>query len=248
MISKPENLQFLKAEDVIGFKKNTCIFCNQTYNFLCKHESGTRTSRNPYSESEYTWTSKTYFPADLDLNIFTFSFSEEEQKKIQAELLRKKLEQEIKGRAQSLRMDLEKRLQDLPETLRKRTIDVAVGDIICEEKTVGLKISKYMHYLFFADLATIFDNKSDYGACWDDDIYYKPNGIKAHLECWPYQKATLQETKIEILYPKFLKTLEKSPRFKDYRAALEEHPEMYGMAEKMKIELKFKRYNPLQDL
>ena len=248
-----ETPQYLKEQDIIDFKKDTCIFCNGKFPVLCRHASGVAESRGDhgFGGSEYSWSSQTYYPKDLDLILFTFSFADEQKRKIMEEgKFRARLSSQVEARAKKLRQDLEERLGDLPPQTRTRAINAAIIDISAEAypQNIGATKSRYFHNLFFGDIGLIFTRKSYYApqGSWDDKVYYEPNAIKVHLDCWPYEKAKQEEKGITRTHPTILKALEKNPRFEGYRAVLDQPPEIHALARNIKAEIKFKRYNPLE--
>lgn len=255
-----EKPQFLKEDDIIALKKDSCIFCNGLFKVDCIHESGVAESRGDHGMGggEYHWTHISYTPREINLYLFSCSFLPEEQKTIYStkEALKQRLTREIRTKAEWMREDLKKKI-DLPVEQKQRAIDAIVNDCLAElesesrgffQESKGSKLDQrletYFHTLFLGDLKLIAEHRTYYGQGWDDTIHYGRE-IKSHTTCWPYKKVAdeVEEERL-VPYRKFLEHLQANPRFAGYQARLEEFPEIFDLTRKLSVQLKVHRFDP----
>ena len=245
---------FLKPEDIEALKKDTCLFCNGT--FPTKERIGSYTKRVG-SDDEKEWvdaTKKVIYCADLDIYHFTFDFPKEER-----ESLAREREELYKAEVKSVQRNAGQRKEDLERILplegREKTlaVEAIVSDILrsVDEKSmcgseIRRKLEAAYYQFFFTDLErACYERGKAQGSC--EEVFYKPACLKTHVRCWPYAPV-LQDRTERVNYRVFLAHLEQTRIGKGYTAKLEEYPELFACTPDLHIDLKIKRYNPLEFL
>lgn len=256
-----EEPQFLKKEDIIDFKKDTCIFCNGLFKTECICTSGTAESRGDHGMGghEYQWTNAHYSPRELELYIFSADFTPRERGQIYGSkpALKEKVSREIKARAEELRKDLQTKI-DLPPEQKQRAIEAIVNDCLAElayeprsffhgssGTRLDQRLEAYYHNLLLGDLEIVTKAGNDYAKprSWEDTISYC-HGLKSHTKCWPYKKVSEGEEVRTVPYRKFLEHLQANPRFTGYQAQLEEFQEVFDLTKRLSIQLKVHKFDP----
>lgn len=255
MITQP---QFLNAEELTDYKKDTCLFCNER--FRTRSKSETHEASGGSCEYSYTYmlTTTTNYVADLDLYYFSFQFGTENEAKIRER--QKQLHEDITARIEMevpvVEQELREKLTDLPErwkdkkeeivqaVVQKHLSEIQGRYIVgCRESSpLEKRLEKLFHNLEFGDLQLV--EKGYEHSPRGSQIAYCPQGLKSHHRCWPYEPLS-EPTELALPFRQLVEPVLKNKRFADYEKLFTEIPEIWKEVQQMPITLKAQAYNPI---
>jgi len=259
--------QFLSKQDILAFKKDTCIFCNEKFEIEKTGEVVGRERRGShYTEHSVDVLYKTFLVSDLDIYVFDFEFDEntnDNLKRTQREFI-EEIKKEKQEEAPKLRMRLEKKFQKSNLSLSKRNMGVAVNALVedylseinplySSSKTkLEERIESMFHNLKLGDLQLI--KRSD----WSDDYvegvntlnldciryYYNPSGLKTHQRCWPFDKVN-GSVEFPVRFGDFFEYIKRNKKFVRYDSLFKKFPDLWRDVLDLEITINAKEYSPV---
>jgi len=262
MVSNP---LFLSQEDLISFKRDTCIFCNLKFNTKLIEKIGNEKRGDHYAEHCVEVLRRNYLISDLNIYSFDFKFDSESEDYLNTEEIKtvKKIKTQKQEEAPKLRQKLESQFSivNLEKGQKELAINAIVGDYLFElqsrqyKHTTALedRVAELFHNIRLGDLSFVFKRTGfdvDYSKESDNpkfDVvryYCNPLGLKTHKKCWPFENFD-KFLKSSFHLKEFFEHIKKNPRFENYESLFEDFPDLWkNVLEKTKIMINAKTYNP----
>src|SRR3972149_1830714 len=186
--------KFLTPEDVIDFKRDTCLFCYSTFPTRIVREEVKEEARDGAMQtySLINVLRRKHLVSELDIYTFDFKFDEqsEEALKEKEKEVAERAKKQKEGEIQELRKNLEAKFSglNLPENQQRIAVDSIVHDCSKELELNGMygktflemRIRDYLfHNLKLGDLEHVLKRN---GADIDEDRYM--THIKPRLADW----------------------------------------------------------------
>jgi hypothetical protein len=248
--------KFLTEDELLSFKRDTCIFCNLKFKGEDVEYSRIYRSRGDHyggdREEEYF---DVIYELGEEIYYFDFEFDKDFGREFQSakEAFLKKREKKIQEEAEKLREELNNKI-NLQGERKETAINAIVNDYLSQLKRprsysyshelspLEIKVSDIFHNLKFGDL-TLACKKESYHAEPKDykHVHLEEHvlGLKSHPNCWPFEaplngvqnpdmKVDIKDYSFEFqTYVKnFLDVLRKNPIFKGYSKQFESNEDL----------------------